>query len=92
MPSEMLLARAKEAIANNKPEDALLYLDEFLRVSLDNTDEAWFLRGQLYENPEKCEIYSLHENRIKPLSTPILRVHFGNKPVIEFCILINFSL
>ena len=53
MPSEMLLASAKESMANNAPEDALLYLDEFLRVSLDNTDEAWFLRGQLYEKPGK---------------------------------------
>lgn len=49
--SDMLLEKAKEAISLNNLSDAISYLDEFLQVSFDDTDEAWFLRGQTYEKP-----------------------------------------
>lgn len=49
--SDMLLEKAKEAISLNNLSDAISYLDEFLQVSFEDTDEAWFLRGQTYEKP-----------------------------------------
>jgi len=48
---EQLLEEAKTAFNRAEYIKALEILDEFLIKSVDNLDEAWFLKGQIYETP-----------------------------------------
>ncbi|HPX26483.1 MAG TPA: hypothetical protein PLG87_06720 [Treponemataceae bacterium] len=48
---EQLLEEAKTAFNRAEYNKALEILDEFLIKSVDNLDEAWFLKGQIYETP-----------------------------------------
>lgn len=48
---EQLLEEAKTAFNRSEYNKALEILDEFLIRSVDNLDEAWFLKGQIYEAP-----------------------------------------
>ena len=46
-----LLEQAKAAYNNAEYKKALDILDEFLINSVSNLDEAWYLKGQIYETP-----------------------------------------
>ncbi len=46
-----LLIHAKEAYNNSEYGKALTMLDEFLKRATENLDEAWYLKGQIYETP-----------------------------------------
>ncbi len=48
---DVLMSSAKEAVQKNDYINALRLLDEFLSVSTDKLDEAWFIKGQIYETP-----------------------------------------
>jgi len=51
LSSTQLLEEAKNAYNNAEYKKALDILDEFLRNSVNDLDEAWFLKGQIYETP-----------------------------------------
>lgn len=51
MNASQLLAAAKKAYTLKAYDEALEYLNMFFTKSTDNFDEAWYLRGQLFEAP-----------------------------------------
>ncbi len=51
MNANQLLAAAKKAYNIKAYDEALEYLNMFFTKSTDNFDEAWYLRGQLFEAP-----------------------------------------
>lgn len=51
IPSSQLLIDAKNAFNNAEYKKALNILDEFLKISTSSLDEAWWMRGQIYEMP-----------------------------------------